>query len=44
MYVVIDVVAVTTMADVTISDTIVVLVHLKSHSKEVIGLSPEVQD
>ena len=38
MYVVIDVVAVTTMADVTISDTMVVLVYLKSHTKEVIGL------
>ena len=38
MYVVIDVVAVTTMADVTISDTMVVLVYLKSHTKEVLGL------
>ena len=32
MYVVIDVVAVTTMADVTISDTMVVLVYLMSHT------------
>jgi hypothetical protein len=36
VYVVIDVMAITTMVDVTISDTMVMLVYLKSHTKEVL--------